>query len=103
MHTQLNRLTARDGERRRVLSLLVESGRLFDDNSACLLYLVTEAADDPNVIWVFDLWTSREEHEQALAQPELKPYIAEALPLLVGRPEQLELRVAGGKGPGLEG
>jgi quinol monooxygenase YgiN len=99
MHALLNRLTARSGQRDRVLELLVESGKAFDGNDACLLYLVTESVDEPDLIWVFDLWTSADEHKRALAQPELRPYIDEAMPLLVGMPEQRELRLVGGKGP----
>ena len=99
MHALLNRLTTRAGQRGRVVELLVEAGKLFDDDPACLLYLVNESADDPDVIWVFDLWASQEDHETALAQPALKPYIAESLPLLVGMPEQIALRPMGGKGP----
>jgi quinol monooxygenase YgiN len=68
-----------------VIEILLESGKLFDDNPACLLYLVSESIDDPDVIWVTDLWTNEQEHAKALARPELKPFIAEAMPLLAGR------------------
>ncbi len=82
-----------------MVEILLESGKLFDDNPACLLYLVAESTDDPNVIWVTDLWTSKEPHEQALQQPEMRPFVNEALPLLEGMPEQLEVRPVGGKYP----
>lgn len=91
--------TAKPGKRDRVIEILVESGKLFDDNPACLLYLVNEAVDDPDLIWVADLWTSQEEHVQALAQPELRRFIDEAIPLLDGMPEQVAIRLVGGKGP----
>lgn len=45
MHALLNRLTARAGERDCVIEILLESGKLFDDNPACLLYLVSESID----------------------------------------------------------
>jgi quinol monooxygenase YgiN len=94
----LNRLTARAGQRPRVVEILLESGRLFEDNPACLLYVVTESADDANVVWVIDLWTSQEEHAEALKAPELRPFVEQAMPLLEGMPEQMEVRPAGGKG-----
>ena len=97
-HVLLNRLTARPGQRRQVVEILLESGRLFDDNPACLLYAVTEASDDPDVIWVVDLWTSEEAHAEALKAPELRPFVERALPLLEGMPEQIQVRPAGGKG-----
>lgn len=98
----LNKLTAKPGQRDRVVEILLESGRLFDDNQACILYLVSESTDDPNLIWISDLWTSQEEHSAALQAPELRPYIDQAMPLLEGMPEQIEVRPVGGKGlPGL--
>jgi quinol monooxygenase YgiN len=97
-HVLINQLTAKPGQRGRVVEILLESGRLFDDNPACLLYLVTEAADDPDRVWVIDLWTSGQAHAEALQAPELRPYVEQAMPLLEGMPTQIEVRAAGGKG-----
>lgn len=94
----LNRLTTKPGERDKVLDILLESGKMFDDNPDCHLYLVSESADDPNLIWVVDLWTSDQAHAEALKAPELKPYIEKAIPLLAAMPEQLAVRPIGGKG-----
>ena len=94
----LNKLTAKPGKRDQVIQNLLESGKLFDDNDACVMYLVTESSDSPNDIWVFDLWTSEEAHSQALQAPELQPSIAETVPLLEGMPEQIEVQARGGKG-----
>ena len=94
----LNKLIAKPGERESVVDILLESGKLFDDNPACQLYLVSESADDPDVIWVADLWTDREAHEEALKAPELRPFVEKSLPLLEGMPEQIEIRPVGGKG-----
>jgi quinol monooxygenase YgiN len=97
-HVLLNRLTAKPGQRQRVVEILLESGKLFDDNPACLLYLVSKSTDDPNLVWVIDLWTSQEAHAEALKAPELRPFVEQAMPLLEGMPEQIEVRPAGGKG-----
>jgi quinol monooxygenase YgiN len=97
-HALLNKVTAKPGRRDEVVEILIESGRLFDDDEACLLYLVTEATEDPDVIWVWDLWTSAEDHAAALQVPELRPFVERTIPLLEGMPEQLEVRAVGGKG-----
>jgi quinol monooxygenase YgiN len=94
----LNKLTTLPGKRDQVLEILLESGRLFDNNPACYLYLVSESTDDANVVWVIDLWSSQEEHAVALKAPELRPFVEKAMPLLEGMPEQIELRAIGGKG-----
>jgi quinol monooxygenase YgiN len=69
----LNRLTAQAGKRQQVVEILLKSGKLFDDNPACLLYLVSESRDDPDEIWVVDLWTDEEEHAEALKAPGCGP------------------------------
>jgi quinol monooxygenase YgiN len=93
----LNKLTAKPGQRDGVVDILIESGKIFDDNPECHMYLVSESADDPNVIWVVDLWTTREAHAEALRTPELRPYVQKSLPMLEGMPEQIEVRPIGGK------
>ena len=95
----INKLTAKPGQRDRVVEILLESGKAFDDNPACLMYLVAESVDEDNVIWVSDLWTSREPHDEALQRPEIRPFVNEAMPLLEGMPEQIEVRPVGGKYP----
>jgi quinol monooxygenase YgiN len=97
-HALINRLTAKPGQRAQVVEILAESGRLFDDNDACLLYLVSESEDDPNVIWVVDLWTTEAAHTEALKAPALRPFVERAMPLLEGMPEQIKIRPVGGKG-----
>ncbi len=97
-HALLNRVVTKPGQRDQVLANLIRSGKVFDDNPACLLYLVGESVDDPDVIWVVDLWTSDEEHAEALRAPELRPSIEETTPLLESLPEQIGLRLRGGKG-----
>ena len=94
----LNKLTAKPGQRQRVVEILLESGRLFDDTPSCLLSFVSEASDDPNEIWVVDVWTSKEQHAAALRVPELRPFVEQAMPLLEAMPEQTEIRPVGGKG-----
>jgi quinol monooxygenase YgiN len=94
----INRLITKPGKRDEVLKVLLEAGKPFQENAACLLYLVYEDVQDPNVVWVEDLWTSKEEHTAALARPEVRPFVAQALSLLESMPEQREIAPVGGKG-----
>jgi len=94
---RLNRLTAKPGRRDRVVEILLESGKLFDDNSHVICISLPKSADDLNLIWVADLWTSEEEHAEALQVPEMRPFVEECVPLLASMPEQISvLRVASG-------
>jgi quinol monooxygenase YgiN len=96
MFALVNRLQTKPGERDAVVENLLESGKAFDGNDACLLYLVTESVDEPDTIWVVDLWTSEEAHTDALQDPRLRPFIEATMPLLQAPPEQIELRHRGG-------
>jgi quinol monooxygenase YgiN len=95
----INKLVARPGKRQKVIEILLESAKPFQSNAACVLYLVYEDNDDPNVIWVEDLWTDETEHKAELAKPGLQAYVKEAIPLLEAMPEQIHVNLVGGKGP----
>lgn len=94
----INKLTAKPGKRDEVIELILESSKPFQNNTSCLISLVYKDKKDPNVIWVEDVWTNKEDHMTALAQPELKPFIEKTIPLLESMPEQHEIVLAGGKG-----
>lgn len=96
-YSLINKLITKPDKRDEVINILIKSGETFEDNAACLLYLVSEDVKDPNVIWVEDLWVSREAHAAALANPDLKPYFTKSLDLLEGKPEQIEIIPKGGK------
>lgn len=94
----INKLTTKPGRRDEVIQLLLESGKRFQQHPSCIYYLVFKDTNSPNIIWVEDAWTNKEDHTTALAQPEMKPYIAKTIPLLEVMPEQYEIQYAGGKG-----
>jgi quinol monooxygenase YgiN len=71
----LNKLTARPGKRAELVTILLEAGKLGESNPDCIFYIVSESVNDPNVVWVQDLWTSKEQHEDSLKIPELRPFI----------------------------
>jgi hypothetical protein len=94
-YTLINKLTAKPGQRDRVAQLLIESGNLFDDN-ADVFSVISESARKPTC-WVTDLWPAVR-NTRPRKQPELRPFLEQALPLLEGMPEQIEIRPIGGKG-----
>jgi len=62
----------------------------------CRLYLVGVSDTDPEVIWVNEVWESKEHHDASLRLPETKAAIARAMPMLTGEFSGQELTVAGG-------
>jgi len=53
-------------------------------NSGCLLYEVGVNDDEPNTVFVAELWESAEAHQASLQLPSVRAAIAAAMPLLLG-------------------
>jgi len=92
------RFAALPGKGREFVALLRDAAIALEDAEACLLYAISQEADDPDVIWVNEVWVDSESHAASLEQPHVRSLIERALPLLAGPPEALHLRPAGGKG-----
>ena len=91
------RLTAKPGKRDEVVNLLLRDVEELRD-AGCDLYMVSLAPDQPDVVLVTEVWTSREAHRASLQLPSVKAAIAEAMPLLTGEFGGEELTVVGGLG-----
>ena len=52
--------------------------------AGCLLYEVGVSEDEPETVFVVELWTSAEAHRASLELPAVQQAIAEARPLLSG-------------------
>lgn len=52
--------------------------------AGCLLYEVGVSDDDPNTVFVMELWTSAQAHRSSLQIPAVAASITEARPLLSG-------------------
>ena len=94
----INKMTTKPGKRDEVLTILLEAGKPFADNTACMFYLVYKDMQDLNTIWVEDLWTNEADHTAAMSSPAMRSFITQCLPLLEGMPEQIPVELAGGKG-----
>jgi quinol monooxygenase YgiN len=66
--------------------------------AGCRLYVVSAAQSDIDMIWVTEVWDSKEHHDASLQLPEAQASIAEAMPMLTGEFTSQELNVIGGLG-----
>lgn len=64
----------------------------------CLSYIVAKAIDDPDRIWITEIWESREMHQNSLALPSVQQAIREGRPLIAGFGERFETVPIGGQG-----
>lgn len=50
----------------------------------CLAYLVAEDHEDPDAIWITEIWDKKESHAASLALPSVKEAIRKGRPLIAG-------------------
>jgi quinol monooxygenase YgiN len=93
----LGSMRTRPGHRDAVVAILLRAADGLSP-AGCQLYVVSVSETDPDVIWVTEVWESKEQHDASLELPETKAAIAAAMPMLTGEFDNRELRVVGGLG-----
>ena len=89
---------AQSGQGDALADVLLRAAEALDANGDCELYLISRSADDPDAVWVTEVWASPEAHRASLEDQTVRELIAEARPLIVGLGERFELAPVGGKG-----
>ncbi|MBA3326852.1 MAG: antibiotic biosynthesis monooxygenase [Solirubrobacterales bacterium] len=92
------RWTAKPGKGDEVAEHLLDAADELLLEPACELYLVSRQADDPDMIWVTELWTSKEGLDRVIEQMRDSDDVTEVM-ALVENCELIELDLLGGKAP----
>ena len=66
----------------------------------CLSYVVAKDAEDPQALWVTEVWESQESHAASLSLPSVQSAIRDGRPLIAGFSERTETTPLGGHGLG---
>lgn len=77
----IGQMIAQPGQRAALASILTGSTDRIPGNFA---YLVGEDAENPDALWIVELWADREAHEASLTLPQVKAAIAKGRPLIAG-------------------
>ncbi len=77
---------------------LLEAAAALEDLAACRLYVVSRDPDDPDAVWVIEVWESSEAHRDSLQLAAVQDLIARARPIIASMGERFELAPIGGKG-----
>ena len=92
------KLTAHPGQGDTLAGLLLEAASIMPDFPDCELYVINRSPDEPEAIWVYEVWTSREAHADSLSNQTVRDLIQLAMPLIADTSDRVELQPAGGKG-----
>ena len=90
-------MRTRPGHRDEVVGILL-SGVDGLRAVGCQLYVVGVADSEPDLIWVTEVWDSKEAHDASLQLPATKEAISRAMPMLTGDFTGQETTVLGGLG-----
>jgi quinol monooxygenase YgiN len=96
------KLVAHAGRGAELAGLLIAAGHDLADDPACELYLVNRQADEPDSLWVTELWRSQAHLDAAVERIRGSAPVLAAL-ALVAASQLVELEPLGGKGPGAVG
>jgi quinol monooxygenase YgiN len=92
------KLIAKEGEREQLAAILVEAAESLQEHEDCELYLVSVAQDDPNSVYVYEVWKSENAHQNSLTLESTQTLITRAKPILAGMERISTLVPRGGKG-----
>jgi quinol monooxygenase YgiN len=75
----INSITAKPGQRPRLIELLLQGS---DDMPGCLAYIIAADTANADLIWITEVWDTAESHQASLSLPHVRATIEEARTLI---------------------
>lgn len=88
-------ITAHPGKGDALLALLLAAPSLADE--ACLVFLVSRSASNPDLVSVTEGWSNKDAHSQFFGSAAAQAFIAALVPLVAGESVYADMVPAGGK------
>lgn len=95
MYGLIGKMIATPGQRDALVEILLEG---TSEMPGCLSYIIAHDAEDPNAIWVTEVWDSRESHAASLQLPPVQEAIRRGRPMIAGFESQTVTTPIGGHG-----
>jgi len=83
----IGKLKAIEGKGNELREILSKASEHLKSDPTCHLYLVSMKADEPETVYVTEVWESKEDQENSLKDETVKGLIGQAMPILDGMPE----------------
>ena len=90
-------LTAVPGKREELQRYLLEAADGMEHVEGNYCYIVGVADEEPDNVYVFEVWESKEAHEASLELDVFRQLINKARPIIAGMQDYPNLRIVGGK------
>jgi quinol monooxygenase YgiN len=95
MYGLIGKATCVAGKRDEFIAILLEGVGAMP---GCLSYVVARDPQDPDAIWITEVWDSKESHAASLRLPAVRAAIAKGRPLIANFGEQTVTEPVGGFG-----
>ena len=95
MYGLIGKMTAVSGKRDDLAVILLHG---TNEMPGCLSYIVAEDTEDPDALWITEVWDSQDSHQASLKLPEVQAAIAKGRPLIAGFSNRVETSPLGGHG-----
>ena len=95
------KMTARPRRGEELAGTMLRVADSLRGTDGCELYLINRSTEDPDVIWVTELWSSQEALDASVRQLRTEAgeaQLAQVMALLTGGPERIDLAPLGGLG-----
>lgn len=89
---------AKEGKANDLIFILLQASRFASKAKGCNLYVVSQDNEDKTIISVYEVWDTKEDHDNALSMDGAKELMNKAAPFIEGTPAANTLEVIGGKG-----
>lgn len=90
--------TVKPGKRDELIQQLQQlSAEVLTRASGCIYYLIS-TTEEPDVVWISELWTSKEAKDAVAMKPESAKAMKELMPLIASMTDRTNLTVVGGTG-----
>jgi quinol monooxygenase YgiN len=91
------KLITKEGERDTLVKILLEAAQSMENLVDCEIYLVNVSNDEPNAVFVYEVWSSESAHQDSLSLEATQTLIQRAKPIITGMERINTLMPRGGK------
>lgn len=87
-----------EGQRNTLVEILLEAAESMKNLQECEIYSVNISDDEPNSVFVYEVWSNEHAHDASLSLESTQLLIKRAKPIMTGMETISTLHTMGGKG-----
>lgn len=95
MYGIIGKIIAVEGERDSLISILIKGTKGMP---GCISYVISKDTQDPNGIWVTELWKDQASHQNSMTLPGVQEAMMTGKPLIHEFEERHVVQPVGGQG-----